>query len=245
MALVELTDRGWFCRAGDFFIDPHRSVPKAFITHGHADHARKGNEQYFCTPLTAQILKLRLGAEFVFHPMSFNEEMRINGVRVSFHPAGHVPGSAQLRIEHKGEVWVISGDYKLEDDGLSAPFQAVKCHHFISECTFGLPVFQWRPQQRVKQEILAWYDENCLNEHCSFLNAYSLGKAQRLIHLLVEELEEIWVHPAVGQLNQVILPDSVQKKTRIVHDSIPENIAKKALVILPPQGNVKTGRVPV
>ena len=140
--VLRVTSHGLYCQAGDFHIDPWRPVARALITHGHADHARDGHGAYLATDLAAPVMRHRLG-EITLDTVPYGEARQIGGARVSFHPAGHVPGSAQIRVEVAGEVWVVSGDYKLEADPLSTPFEPVRCHHFISECTFGLPVFDW------------------------------------------------------------------------------------------------------
>ena len=139
MALLDFTDRGIYCKQGDFYIDPWKPVSRAVITHGHSDHARPGHQHYLCTVAAQPVIRYRLGPVAI-QTLPYAKPLTVNGVRVSFHPAGHVPGSAQVRVEYQGEVWVVSGDYKLEPDGLSEPFETVPCHSFISECTFGLPV---------------------------------------------------------------------------------------------------------
>src|SRR6056297_2941392 len=134
--VLRVTDHGLYCPRAGIHIDPWRPVPRALITHGHADHARAGHGQYLCTDIAAPVMRHRLG-DIDVQTVSYGEKLTLNGVEISFHPAGHVPGSAQIRIAHRGEVWVVSGDYKLEDDGLSTPFEPVRCTHFITESTFG------------------------------------------------------------------------------------------------------------
>jgi putative mRNA 3-end processing factor len=143
--LIEFTNKGLYCKAGNFFIDPWRPVDKAIITHAHSDHARSGNASYLCHTLTKPLLELRLGPQSI-QAVEWNEPVEINGVKISLHPAGHIIGSSQVRIEHNGEVCVVSGDYKLENDGLSGQFEPIKCHTFITESTFGLPIYNWKPQ---------------------------------------------------------------------------------------------------
>ena len=144
--LIDFTDKGLYCSAGNFYIDPWKPVDKAIITHGHSDHARLGNKSYLCHHFTKPILQLRLG-ENDYQTIGCNEPIHINGVKVSLHPAGHIVGSSQVRVELNGEVWVISGDYKTENDGISGAFEPVKCHTFVTESTFGLPVYRWCPQR--------------------------------------------------------------------------------------------------
>ena len=161
MSLLSITPKGICCEQADIFIDPWRPVDKAFVTHGHADHARPGSRHYWCTDLAAPVIKHRLGA-ISLETARYGQTISINGVRFSFHPAGHVIGSAQIRVEHKGEVWVVSGDYKTQDDGITTPFEPVKCHHFITESTFALPVYQWQEQATVMQEINNWWKNTLL-----------------------------------------------------------------------------------
>ena len=140
MPLIEFTDKGLYCRAGEFYIDPWKPVPKAIITHAHSDHARWGNDHYLCHHKTLPILKLRLGGDIKADSVEWNETLTQNGVKISLHPAGHIVGSSQIRVEYKGEVWVVSGDYKTEDDGISGAFEPVQFNTFITESTFGLPI---------------------------------------------------------------------------------------------------------
>ncbi len=197
------TERGLYCAAGDFFIDPWRPVGRALITHGHSDHAWPGHGAYLCTPLTAPVLRLRLG-DVAVETLAWGVPLRIGGATVSFHPAGHVPGSAQVRVEVAGEVWVVSGDYKTEADGLSEPFEPVRCHTFVSECTFGLPVFRWAPQAEVMEGINAWWRANAAAGRASILGAYALGKAQRILARLDPAIGPILAHGAVENVNEAL-----------------------------------------
>ena len=154
--VLTFTENGIYCPAGDFYIDPWRPVDRALITHGHADHARDGMGRYLATHAALPVMRHRLG-EIAIEGIAYGERRQIGGATVSFHPAGHVPGSAQIRVEVGGEVWVASGDYKVIDDGMSEPFEPVQCHHFITESTFGLPVFRWAPQAEVAAQINDWW----------------------------------------------------------------------------------------
>ena len=142
--LISFTGKGLYCEQGNFYIDPWKSVDKAIITHGHADHAYFGHKYYLCHIDTKPILQLRLG-ENNYETLEWNESVYLNGVKVSLHPAGHIIGSSQIRLEYNGEVWVVSGDYKVEDDGISGKFEPIKCNTFITESTFGLPIYKWKP----------------------------------------------------------------------------------------------------
>ena len=166
--------RGLYCPAGDFHIDPWRPVARAVVTHAHADHARPGSGAYLATPGTAAMLRHRLGAVAV-QDLGYGQVLRIGAAEVSLHPSGHLPGAAQVRVAVAGEVWVVSGDYKTEADGLAEPFEPVPCHGFVSECTFGLPVFRWAPQDRVAADIRAWWQAAADAGEAVVLGAYALG----------------------------------------------------------------------
>ena len=155
MPLIEFSDKGLYCPAGGFYIDPWLPVDKAIITHAHSDHARFGSKHYLCHHHTLPVLRLRLG-EIQASAVEWNETSTHNGVKISLHPAGHIIGSSQVRIEYKGEVWVVSGDYKTEDDGISGLFEPVRCNTFITESTFGLPVYNWKTQTEIYSDIKNW-----------------------------------------------------------------------------------------
>ena len=201
--VLSFTDKGIYCPAGDFFIDPWQPVDRALITHGHADHARSGMGRYLATVAAAPVMRHRLG-DISLETIAFGEVRRIGDAEVSFHPAGHVPGSAQIRVAVRGEVWVVSGDYKIVDDGLSEPFEPLRCHHFITESTFGLPVFRWAPQAQVAAEINQWWADCAAAGKTAFLGAYALGKAQRLLSLLDPSIGPILAHTAVENTNEVL-----------------------------------------
>jgi putative mRNA 3-end processing factor len=160
MDLVIARPEGLYCPPGDFYIDPWRPVERAVITHGHGDHARNGNRHYLTASPGAGILRSRLGADINLQTLDYGQRLDHGGVALSLHPAGHVLGSAQVRLEYRGEVWVASGDYKVEPDGTCAPFEPVRCHTFITESTFGLPIYRWEPQQQIFDQINAWWREN-------------------------------------------------------------------------------------
>lgn len=242
--LLTFTDRGIHCPLADVYIDPWRPVDRALITHGHADHARAGMTRYLATKEAAPVIRHRLG-DIDLDTVRFGEQVMINGVRFSFHPAGHVPGSAQIRVEHKGEVWVVSGDYKLEADGISTPFEPVACDTFISECTFGLPVFNWAPPGQVAADINAWWRANAADGKFSICGAYSLGKAQRILAALDPSIGPILCHGAVEGTNKVLrgqgiaLPD-----TTYVTPELDLKSVQGAFVLAPPSalGSTWAGR---
>lgn len=203
--LLELTPSGLYCSEGNFYIDPWRPVEKAVITHAHGDHAYFGHRQYLTQQEGLPVLKYRVGApETKFSSLPYRETLLINGVKLSFHPAGHIIGSSQVRLETKGQIWVASGDYKLENDGISAPFESVKCDVFITESTFGLPCFQWEPQQLIYDEINQWWKTNKEQGLTSILLGYSLGKAQRLLKGLDASIGQIYAHGAVWNTTEII-----------------------------------------
>jgi len=225
---------GIYCEAGGFFIDPWRPVKRALITHGHADHARSGMGHYLATDIAAPVMRHRLG-DIALDTIAYGEVRQIGDAKVSFHPAGHVPGSAQIRVEVAGEVWVVSGDYKTEADALSTPFEPVTCHSFISECTFGLPVFTWPTEADVAAEINTWWAENAAAARFSLLGAYSLGKAQRVMSLLDPAIGPILTHGAVENTNAVLRAQGVELPDTI--HVTPDTNAKDhpgAIVIAPP-----------
>src|SRR5690554_887223 len=180
MDLVIARPEGLYCRPGDFYIDPWRPVERAVITHGHADHARTGHAHYLATASSASILRTRLGA-IRLHTLPYGQAIEHNGVRISLHPAGHVLGSAQVRLEYRGEVWVLSGDYKLDHDPTCAAFEPVRCHTFVTESTFGLPVYRWQDPALTMQQINQWWQHNARHNQTSLIYAYSLGKGQRIL----------------------------------------------------------------
>lgn len=234
MGLVEVTRKGLYCPPADIYIDPWRSVHRALITHAHADHARTGMGLYLAHEHCVPLLKSRLG-KIQAQGYGYGVTFGVNGVRFSFHPAGHVPGSAQIRIEYKGEIWVVSGDYKLEQDGVSVPFEPIACHTFITESTFGLPIYKWLPQAEVFRDINSWWEMNASEGVVSVMVAYSLGKAQRILQQLDQRIGPVFVHPAVDEMNNVIraftpgLPPA-QRFTKGFNRK--EN--SKALLIIPP-----------
>nr|MDH4393405.1 DNA ligase-associated DEXH box helicase [Aquabacterium sp.] len=216
--LITLRPAGLYCPPGDFYIDPWRPVHRAVITHAHADHARAGHGHVLATAVSEGVLRSRLGASLNLQGLAYGEEVLHNGVQISLHPAGHVLGAAQVRLAHGGRVWVASGDYFLsahdESNPTCAPFEPVRCHCFITESTFGLPIYRWRPQAEVFADINAWWRSNAAAGRPSLLMAYSFGKAQRVLAGVDASIGPIFVHGAVLPINAayraagVPLPDA-------------------------------------
>jgi len=239
MALIECTKEGLYVAAADVYIDPWRRVRKALITHGHSDHSRWGHQQYICTHQNKPIIKHRLG-DINVSGIDYGEDLLINGVKFTFHPAGHIVGSAQIRVEHRGEVWVVSGDYKTEDDGISGAYQPIKCHTFITECTFGLPIYSWIPQAQVFEKINNWWSTNRSNGVTSILTGYSLGKAQRLLAGMDAGIGPIYTHGAVEQMNAVIRGAGIPLPNTI---HLTDMVSKKELeggLVITPQGATRS-----
>jgi putative mRNA 3-end processing factor len=179
--LVETAD-GLFCPSGGFHIDPWRPVPRALLTHAHGDHARAGSAAYLCTPGTAALVARRVGSDAAIETIGYGTRLTLGDVRVSFHPAGHVLGSAQVRVESSaGETWVVGGDYKRAADPTCAPFEPVRCDTFVTESTFGLPIYRWDPAASIVADILDWWHANAAAGKASVLFCYTIGKAQRIL----------------------------------------------------------------
>jgi putative mRNA 3-end processing factor len=209
--LLRITDQGLYCEAGDFYIDPWEGVDRAVITHAHGDHARWGSRAYLGSEEGERVLRTRLGTDARIRTLPYGETLDMRGVRVSLHPAGHILGSAQVRVEHRGEVWVVSGDYKTEPDPTCTPFEPILCHTFITESTFGLPIYRWAPQSETFAEIRDWWRTNREEGRASILLGYALGKAQRLLAgLLGADLGPIYTHGAVERLNDAYRASGIQ-----------------------------------
>ncbi|MGI9527414.1 MAG: ligase-associated DNA damage response exonuclease [Weeksellaceae bacterium] len=200
---IRFTSKGIYCVPGKFYLDPWRPVDYAIISHGHADHARSGMKHYLCHHYTKPIIKHRIGLDIAVESIGYNDPIHINGVKVSLHPAGHLIGSAQIRLEYKGEVFVFSGDYKVDEDDISTPFEPVKCHTFVTESTFGLPIYKWQKNEAYKELLTNWIRNNQAVGKTSVFFGYSLGKAQRIMKL-IEGVDDIYVHNAIDNLNKAI-----------------------------------------
>jgi putative mRNA 3-end processing factor len=234
MNLIVPRPEGLYCPPGGFFIDPWRPVERAVITHGHSDHARPGSASYLCQHDSLPILRRRLGDVSV-QCVAYGESIAMGGVGVSLHPAGHILGSAQIRIEFRGEVWVASGDYKLEADRTCAAFAPLRCDAFITESTFGLPIYHWRPQGEILDEINRWWRDNAEQGRASVMLAYNLGKAQRILRDLDPEIGPIVCHGAVEPFNAIYRECGVAlPPTVTVGDGLSKQQLARSLVLAPP-----------
>jgi putative mRNA 3-end processing factor len=237
--LVVHSPQGLYCPAGGFYIDPWRPVARAVITHAHADHARRGHGAYLASAPGAGVLRARLG-DVTLQPLAYGERVDIGGVRVSLHPAGHVLGSAQVRLEHRGRVWVVSGDYFVsghagDRNATCAPFEPVRCHCFVTESTFGLPVYRWRPQHEVLAQVNAWWRANAEAGHASLLLAYSFGKAQRLLAGVDASIGPLVVHDSVEAVNAAYRAEGVPLPPTLRLPELKDKaLLRRSLVIAPP-----------
>jgi putative mRNA 3-end processing factor len=242
-ALLQVTDSGLYCERGDFYIDSWRPVGRAVVTHAHADHLTRGCGEYLVARDGLGVARARLGEPSTIATAAYGEPLDINGVKVSLHPAGHILGSAQVRLEHAGRVWVASGDYKVERDDTCAAFEPINCHVFISECTFGLPIYRWRPQREVFAEIAAWWRSNRDAGRSSVLYAYALGKAQRLLAGLAASLGgdlpgPIYTHGAVEAMNRAYRDAGVAlPPTTHAAEAGPGVDRSGALIVAPPSAH--------
>lgn len=233
-SLLSFTERGIWCERADVYIDPWKGVDRAIITHAHSDHARRGSRRYLAHPLTKALMHARMGHDLEVDTMLPGQSGTINGVRFSFHPAGHIPGSIQVRVEYKGEVWVVTGDYKLHDDGISGAFEPLACHTFITECTFGLPIYRWKDPALVFEEINAWWRRNAASGVCSVISAYSLGKAQRVLTGVDATIGPLLVHGAVAGMNLVLEQNGLRLPAwELITKDTPKERFRNALVVTP------------
>ncbi|MEX2260339.1 MAG: ligase-associated DNA damage response exonuclease [Bryobacteraceae bacterium] len=241
--ILRQSDNGLFCEAGNFHVDPWEPVDRAVITHAHSDHARWGSKRYLVARDGERVLRQRLSADpdARFAPkiesVEYGQPVFLNGVRVSLHPAGHILGSAQVRIEHRGEVWVVSGDYKLQSDPTCAPFEPLRCHTFVTESTFGLPIYRWPSSENVLASVADWWRANREAGKASLLLTYSLGKAQRLLAGLANRMEgaAIYTHGAVEAPTEIYRQQGVPLANTVhVAAAPPDTVWSTALILAPP-----------
>ena len=237
--LLQFTSNGIYCEKAQIYLDPWKPVDKAIISHGHADHSRYGHKQYITHHRNVPIISHRLG-EINVVGKDWGESFTINNIKFSLHPAGHIIGSSQIRVEHKGEVWVFTGDYKTENDGISTPYEPIKCDTFITECTFGLPAFKWTPQVEVFENINNWWAENRAEGKTSILFGYSLGKAQRLLKHLNTDIGDIYTHGAIENMTEVLRPYVDFPKTTLITKETKKEQLLGNIVLAPPSAHGST-----
>lgn len=228
--LLRVDADGLWCEAGGFHIDPWGAVPKALITHAHSDHARPGSTNYLCSSACEPVLRRQLGSEVAIDTLPYGASRQVGDVAVSFHPAGHILGSAQIRVERHGEIWVISGDYKLAPDFTCAHFEPVRCHTFVTESTFGLPIYRWSGAHDVMRSIGEWWRANQARGKCSVLFAGPLGKAQRILAELDSSIGPVFCHGAVENMNNVYRASGI----RLPDTQYAGREWNRALVVGPP-----------
>ena len=234
--LLHVTEKGLYCEASDCYIDPWAPVSRAIVTHAHGDHLAWGCGSYLVSDSGLGVTRERLGLQADrVESVAYGEVRTINGVKFSLHPAGHILGSAQIRVEQAGEVWVVSGDYKTDSDTTCAPWEPVRCHTFVTESTFGLPIYRWPTQQSVFDEINKWWRSNADEGRASLLFGYALGKAQRLLSGLDESIGPVLTHGAVERMTAcyrdagINLPSTTNATLDIKADSW-----KRAIIVAPP-----------
>ena len=222
-----MREAGLYCPSGDFYIDPCEPVDRAVVTHAHSDHAFPGSRNYLTAADGEAILRARLGDEASIQSIRYGESLQMGGVAVSLHPAGHILGSAQIRLERAGEIWVVSGDYKLAPDPTCAPFETLRCHTFVTESTFALPIFRWPAPASTVDAIHSWWRANRDAGRTSVLFAYPLGKAQRVLAAIDRSIGPISAHPSIERYNAIY---------RVAGIKLPETAAAApgALILAPP-----------
>ncbi len=243
--LLQATGAGLYCERGGFFIDPWRPVDHAVITHAHADHLCRGCRNYLMARDGLAVARTRLGDDVSITTVAYGEQLELNGVHVSLHPAGHILGSAQVRLEHGASTWVFSGDYKTAADATCRQFESLACDVFISECTFGLPIYQWPKPEDVFADVVAWWEDNQAAGRASLLYAYALGKAQRLLAGIAQTAANtrglpgsIYTHGAVEAMNRAYRREGIDLPSTIyVGDADPVNNWSAALVVAPPSAH--------
>jgi putative mRNA 3-end processing factor len=234
--LITRTEKGLYCEKGDFYIDPSSAVRRAIITHCHTDHCRPGSKTYLTARSGEPIARIRVGLRPHIEPVDYGKKMQIGEVQVSLHPAGHILGSAQVRIEHKGEVWCVSGDYKTEPDKTCEAFEPVKCHAFVTESTFAHPRYDWKPQSHIFNLMNDWWQLNAMWGKVSLLNAYSLGKAQRLLAGVDASIAPILIHHTVERFIPAYKQAGIEFPSYEIlsKESLQRLRSKNPLIIAPP-----------
>ncbi len=233
--MIVVTDKGLYCAAADFYIDPWRAVDRAVITHAHSDHARAGSKSYLCVRQSAGVMRYRIGSDIAVQTVEYGETVYMNGVKISLHPAGHILGSAQVRIESRGEIWVVSGDYKTLPDPTCEPFEPLKCDTFVTESTFGLPIYRWQSNESVFEQINSWWSKNAQEGKASLLLAYSLGKAQRVVRGIDSSIGPIYTHGATEAINEIYRASGIELPPTIRVSQTPKGTSLAGALVVAPQ----------
>ncbi len=234
--LIAWTEKGLYCAAGDFYIDPSRAVDTAIVTHAHSDHARRGSRRYICESSSTRLLKARLGQKIEVTGIPYRQSFRLGEVEVSLHSAGHILGSAQVRVQRGSEIWVASGDYKREHDPSCEPFESVPCDTFITEATFGTPKYQWPKDRQHGKELHDWWMQNAKAGRNSILFGYSLGKAQRILAELAPHADRpVFIHQSIDELTQCYRDEGrVLAATTSLDDLEAQSTLQGELILAPP-----------
>lgn len=233
--LLQFTSSGLYCPLADVYLDPWKPVKRAIISHAHSDHTTFGTKYYLAHRDSAPLMKWRLGEDINLEAKEYGEKFLINGVTFSLHPAGHIPGSAQIRVSYKGDVWVFTGDFKPGTDNLCVPFEPVVCNTLITESTFGLPIFQWKPEKEMFTSINAWWKSNKEKGMTSILAGWSLGKAQRLIKGLDHTIGPVFSHGAVHNMNLAVERAGFDlPHTEVVQRESKKSDFEGAIIVCPP-----------
>jgi putative mRNA 3-end processing factor len=244
--MLIMTSKGLYCPAGQFYIDPSGAVDRAVITHAHSDHARRGAKQYYCVTSGLSLLKARLGPNISVNTCPYGEKFYLGDVAISFHPAGHILGSSQVRLEFGNEVWVASGDYKREKDPTCEPFEVVPCDVFVTEATFGTPGFVWNKSSHLGLEILDWWTVNEARGINSVVFAYSLGKTQRILGELATLTDRtIYCHPSATPLNQCYVSQGVKLARHQCISRVAKDRILRGELFLVPQSFLKTAEAEI
>tara|TARA_Y100000589_G_scaffold234727_1_gene222129 strand:- start:1428 stop:2414 length:987 start_codon:yes stop_codon:yes gene_type:complete len=235
--LVYKEIKGSYCEYGDFWIDPIKPVKRALITHAHFDHMSFGCDEYICSPETSTILKERLGHKIKIKSYGYDEIFNINGIKISFHPSGHILGSSQIKLEAGNEKWLITGDFKRQKDETCLKYQEIKTDFLICESTFALPIFKWASTNKIVNQIVDWV--NISPNMTSILFCYSLGKAQRLLKELEnKEIKKIYVHTNIKKINDIYIKEGIKlKDIPIIDGKIKPKDYQGSLLLMPPSQN--------
>lgn len=238
---LELRQAGLYCSAGDFYVDPWLPVDRAVITHAHSDHARPGSKHYLCSSDSVRLLQDRLGSDISVTGLAYNQTQTIGSVRVSLHPAGHILGSSQVRIEYKGHVTVITGDFKREADHTCTTFEPIQAHTLVTESTFGLPIFHWPEIGLTAAQINAWWRSNQAKGMTSILYGYALGKSQRVLSLLDASQGPISIHGALQRPNDAYRAAGIElPATQLISQAPPKTDWSQAMVLAVPSAHGTT-----